>query len=350
MVTSEHIIEIDGSIGGGQVLRTALAVSMAIRTGFHITNIRKKREKDGLMRQHLTCVNACAQICNARVYGAEFRSTEVTFIPDDIKNDNYSFNIGTGGSIALILQAIACPLSLRATKGMEITIKGGTFCPNAPSTAFLKRTLLPCLEAMGYGIDIIEDKAGFYTSGGGIIRMTVSKMTETKPLAITQSIKIKELKAHILNIRLDESIGRRELLVLKNEFPKMEVDIIRQSSASGCGNAIYIIADDSNQRKHVFSTIGMPHLKAETLAYGVCEEVKQFINEAAPCSHHLADQLLVPLTLSKGGRFIMGKPDSHFESCRRIISRFTNKPIEVVPHDNDTFMVEVPALENKNRG
>lgn len=342
--TLNKLIEVDGSIGGGQVLRTALAMSMATQTGFHISNIRKNRNKEGLMRQHLTCVIACKQISDAYVEGSDFRSTELTFIPMKVRSENYSFNIGTGGSIALVLQAITYPLAMNSSGKIEVEIKGGTFCPLAPSTAFLKKTLLPCLKQMGYCLEIIEDRAGFYSVGGGIVRLIINSQLKAQRFELTEKTKLKNLQGHIINIRLDEDIAQRELMVMKKEFPEIETEIVRSCSALGCGNAVFIIASDDRNRKTVFSKIGMPHLKAENLTMDVCCQAKEFLKQDAPCEKHLADQLLVPLSVSAGGCFLMGEPSEHFKSCSRVIEQFTGTPIDCRCIDDGLWHVEVKGL------
>lgn len=342
--TIKKLIDVDGSIGGGQVLRTALAMSMATEIGFHITNIRKNRNKDGLMRQHLTCVNACAQICDASVDGSEFCSTELIFRPKAVKAENYSFNIGTGGSIALVLQAITYPLAKNVFKKVEVEIKGGTLCPQAPSTAFIKKTLLPCLKQMGYCLEIIENQAGFYSIGGGIVRLIISSPLKTKRFELIEKTQNKSLQGHIINIRLGDDIAQRELMVLKKEFPTIKTEIVRNCTALGCGNAVFIIASDDKNRKTVFSKIGMSNLKAEDLTRDLCIQAKDFLHKDVPCEKHLADQLLVPLTLSAGGRFLMGEPSEHFKSCSKVIELFTGIPISCNNIGNGSYMVDVKGI------
>lgn len=167
-MTTDKTIEINGAEGGGQILRAALSMSAALGIPFHIRNIRAKREKAGLKRQHLSAVRAAAAICGAEVTGAELNSTELTFVPNEVKAGAYRFDIGTGGSTVLVLQAIVPALvrSLKTGEKASVTVSGGTYCPFAPAFEFLKETLEPCLKRMGYPVGV-HDAAPRVLSGGG---------------------------------------------------------------------------------------------------------------------------------------------------------------------------------------
>ena len=143
-------ITIDGSQGegGGQILRTSLALSAAYDKPFEMVNIRAKRDKPGLKRQHLTCVRAVAQICGAQVEGDEVGSMRLSFKPGKIKGGTYQFDIGTAGSVMLVAQTVI-PVLLRAEEPSTVTITGGTHVPFAPIWEFFSETYLPELRRMG---------------------------------------------------------------------------------------------------------------------------------------------------------------------------------------------------------
>lgn len=162
------MIIIDGSIGegGGQILRTALALSMVTGQPFRIENIRAGREKPGLLRQHLTAVNAAATICTATVDGAAIGSRELTFTPEKAKPGEYTFSIGSAGSTTLVLQTVL-PALLTADGPSSLTLEGGTHNPHAPPIDFLERTFLPLINRMGPTVTVTLERAGFYPAGGG---------------------------------------------------------------------------------------------------------------------------------------------------------------------------------------
>jgi len=142
------MIEIDGSEGegGGQMLRSALSLSMCTSQPFRMVNIRAKREKPGLMRQHLTAVRAATEVCGAAVIGDEVGSGEITFRPGKVKPGNYSFSIGTAGSCTLVLQTVLPPL-LTASAPSQIRISGGTHNKASPPVDFLQRAYLPLVAS-----------------------------------------------------------------------------------------------------------------------------------------------------------------------------------------------------------
>src|ERR1700722_15265155 len=161
------MIEIDGSFGegGGQVLRTALSLSLVTGQPFRIDNIRAGREKPGLLRQHLTAVLAAAEIGGATVEGATLGSTALTFSPGKVKPGEYRFAVGTAGSGTLVFQTIL-PALMLASAPSRITIEGGTHNHAAPPFDFLARTFVPLVERMGPKIRLQFERYGFYTAGG----------------------------------------------------------------------------------------------------------------------------------------------------------------------------------------
>ena len=166
---------IDGSHGegGGQVLRTALALSLLTRTPFRMENIRAKRKTPGLLRQHLTAVNAAAQVCGGAVEGASVGSAALTFVPGTVRGGDYAFAIGTAGSTMLVLQTILLPLAL-ADAPSTVEIEGGTHNPSAPPHDFMERAFLPLLRRMGVEVELELLRPGFYPAGGGKIRVRIT--------------------------------------------------------------------------------------------------------------------------------------------------------------------------------
>src|SRR6202140_4872670 len=157
------MILIDGSIGegGGQILRTALGLSMVTGQPFRIENIRAGRDKPGLLRQHLTAVNAAAEICGANVEGAAISSRELSFSPGNVKSGEYTFSIGSAGSTTLVLQTVL-PALLAADGPSSLTLEGGTHNPHAPPIDFLEKAFVPLVNRMGPTVHVALERAGFY--------------------------------------------------------------------------------------------------------------------------------------------------------------------------------------------
>src|SRR6476620_518674 len=163
-----EVITIDGSVGegGGQIIRNSLALSLVTGQPFRIVNIRAGRKKPGLLRQHLTAVQAANQIGDAAVDGAEMGSGEVVFRPEGIRAGDYRFAIGTAGSTTLVLQTIL-PALILAGAPSHLTLEGGTHNPLAPPFDFLAQTFLPHLARFGPTVTATLARPGFFPAGGG---------------------------------------------------------------------------------------------------------------------------------------------------------------------------------------
>ncbi len=188
------LLKIDGSTGegGGQIIRTALSLSMLTGIPFEITNIRARRAKPGLMRQHLLCVQASQQISDATVTGAHLGSTAFRFAPNSIQAGDYNFDIGSAGSTSLVLQTLLPALlfaNVDISSKSTVTIKGGTHNPMAPTTDFLQQAFVPALSKLGMQVDIELIQAGFAPIGGGEIRASIMpfmRRADSKPLQLTK--------------------------------------------------------------------------------------------------------------------------------------------------------------------
>lgn len=178
-------IEIDGSKGegGGQILRTALALSAVSGRPFRIHSIRAGRAKPGLMRQHLMCVTAAETICNATVSGAVLSSSSVSFAPSAITHGGRTFSIGTAGSTCLVLQTVLPPLLMSVGRSRIVFI-GGTHNPMAPTADFIARAFLPVLQQMGAVVDTQVVRPGFFPAGGGELVLTIEGGRALKPIEL----------------------------------------------------------------------------------------------------------------------------------------------------------------------
>ncbi len=171
----QTMIELDGAAGegGGQILRSALTLSIITGQAFRIRQIRAGRPKPGLMRQHLVAVQAAAAISGATLSGAELRSQELSFAPTALAGGDYEFAIGTAGSCTLVLQTLI-PALLMAPVPSTVRISGGTHNPMAPPAQFLQRAWCGALARMGARVTIDIVRSGFYPAGGGQLLATVA--------------------------------------------------------------------------------------------------------------------------------------------------------------------------------
>src|SRR6266496_6275324 len=202
------MITIDRSYneGGGQILRTALTLSLATRTPFRIEKIRAGRKRPGLLRQHLTAVEAAGRIGNADVRGAEINSQELTFVPHDIIPGDYHFSIGTAGSTTLVLQTVL-PVLMLASKPSSLTLEGGTHNPFAPPYDFLEKAFVPLLNRLGGRVRTELQTPGFYPAGGGVMKVMIEPPSGLNSLDLTERGQPRGRTARVLIANLPRAIA-----------------------------------------------------------------------------------------------------------------------------------------------
>lgn len=336
------MLHIDGSEGegGGQILRTSLALSMITGTPIRIRNIRAKRSRPGLMRQHLTSVQAAAQVSGAQVEGAAVGSMEITFTPSAVQPGEYSFAIGTAGSTTLIVQTVL-PALLCAAGPSRISLEGGTHNPAAPPFEFLDRAFLPLVRRMGPRVEATLERAGFYPAGGGCLRVSVEPVGTLTGFNLLERGEIRERRATVVLANLPPHIGEREareVAKLTNWEPS-RIEIRRVDSA-GPGNAI-VLELESEALTEVFTAFGEVGVPAETVADKVVREMRRYLAAGVPVGEHLADQLLLPLALAGGGSYRTLLLSLHAKTQVDLIPRFLDVRIEVEDGEDRTCLVRV---------
>jgi len=186
-IREENLIEIDGSYGegGGQILRTALSFSAVLKKPIHVHHIRAKRKNPGLQPQHLMAVESLSRMTEARTKGVKMGSDSITFIPQKILSGEYQFNIGTAGSVTLLLQALLPPVCLSQGRS-QLTLVGGTHVPWSPPFHYLSEVLVPTLDSIGVSVETGIERWGWYPKGGGIIRVEIKPTYELKPVVLCE--------------------------------------------------------------------------------------------------------------------------------------------------------------------
>jgi RNA 3'-terminal phosphate cyclase (ATP) len=295
------MIELDGSTGegGGQILRTALALSMCTGQPISIARIRAKRPKPGLMRQHLTCVHAATAVCGAKVEGAELGSQTLVFEPGAVRAGDYSFNVGTAGSCTLVLQTVL-PALMLAPEPSRVSLSGGTHNPMAPPFHFLERSFAPLLRRLGLSLELELRRHGFYPAGGGEISAHVRPAAAgLTPFDITDRGSLREEYAECLVPALPHSVAVRELAVLGRALGwsagQLRTPSVRQNE--GPGNALMATLAYEHVSE-VITSFGEKGLSAEHVAGALVKEVIAFRASEAALGPHLADQWMLPLALA----------------------------------------------------
>jgi RNA 3'-terminal phosphate cyclase (ATP) len=325
------MVTIDGAEGegGGQVLRTSLALSLITGKPLRMENIRAKRAKPGLLRQHLTAVNASATIGDAIVDGATLGSTSLTFTPRALRAGEYSFAIGTAGSTMLVLQTILLPLAL-AGEMSTVTIEGGTHNPSSPPFDFIDRAFLPLLHRMGADISLTLERPGFYPAGGGKIAVRIAPAKRLARLELEERGELVTRLVRAVVANLPFTIAQREAQTAVEElgWPAECVEAHTLTGSPGPGNAISVIVG-SEHVTDVFTAFGERGVPAEHVAHEAAKQAKRYINSAAAVGEQLADQLLLPLAVGEGGSFTTTPLSSHARTNIDVIRRFVDVRIDV---------------------
>jgi RNA 3'-terminal phosphate cyclase (ATP) len=318
------MIEIDGSAGegGGQILRTALALSMVTGKPFRIDKIRARRPKPGLMRQHLVCVQAAQEVCGAQVEGAALNSTVLTFAPGAVKAGEYRFAIGSAGSCTLVLQTVLPPLLL-ADAASTIELAGGTHNPMAPPFHFLERAFAPLVRRMGADVQLTLKRHGFYPAGGGEMRAVITPATQLKPLTLTERGARVEAYAEALAPGIARSVPARELEIVGAAM-SWSGDQLRHGNTrqnEGPGNALMATLVYENITE-VFTQFGEKSIASEQVVKRLVHELRAYLTTEAPVGPHLADQLMLLNALAGGGEFVTSEVTEHTRTNAQTIARF----------------------------
>jgi RNA 3'-terminal phosphate cyclase (ATP) len=318
------MIELDGSTGegGGQILRSSLALSMITGQPFRIKNIRANRQPAGLRRQHLAAVRAAAIVSNAKVSHAEVGSTELEFFPGAVTGGVYEFNIGTAGSTTLVLQTLI-PALLHAPVPTSVTIVGGTHNPKAPPAQFIERAYCRLLAAMGAQVDVELERFGFYPAGGGVLSATIWPCEKLARLDLVERGALHAAFAEAFVARIPPGVARRELDTVSAALGwtagQLQEHVLKDTD--GPGNALLITIDSANVTE-VFSGIGDKHVRAETVAQGAVMEAERYLKSGAAVGEHLGDQLMLPMALAGGGRYTIDHVSQHAITNAEVIARF----------------------------
>jgi RNA 3'-terminal phosphate cyclase (ATP) len=346
----ESILTIDGSRGegGGQVLRSSLAMSLVTGRPFVIENIRARRKKPGLMRQHLTAVNAAAKVSGAEVTGAAIASSRLEFRPGKVEPGDYTFSVGTAGSTTLVLQTVL-PALLLAERESNLTLEGGTHNPFAPPLDFLTKAYLPLVSQMGpkVAVDSTSVQPGFYPAGGGHFHVRVQTARQLGRLEIMERGEIRARRVTALVANLPRHIGERECRTIAEESGwspgSFLVEMVENSP--GAGNVVLIELEFANLSE-VFVGFGKIGVRAEAVAMGVFEAARGYLAAGVPVGPYLADQLLLPLGIAAhfgtgGGTFRTTALSLHATTHIEILQRFLEIDAKVEQNGRDDVVVRI---------
>ncbi len=339
------MIEIDGAAGegGGQILRTALALSLCTGQPFLLTRIRAGRAKPGLMRQHLTCVLAAAKIGSASVDGAELGSQQLLFEPNAVRAGDYEFAVGTAGSCTLVLQTV-WPALMLADGASRLRLGGGTHNPLAPPFHFIERCYAPLLRRLGADSELALRRYGFYPAGGGEIDVTIHPAAGALvPFDLLERGAVREQFAESVAPGLPRAIAHRELEAFGKAMgwtqEQLRHPVTRQNE--GPGNALLVTLAHEHVTE-VVTRLGERGVTSERVAKDAAVEARAYLDGDGALGPHLADQWALPLALALWKRGQAGDPASAAFTCTELtdhtttncatISRFLPVAFETARH------------------
>ncbi len=333
---------IDGSFGegGGQIIRSSLALSMISGTPIEIHSIRAGRKNGGLRKQHLTSVNAAVEICNAEVTGNVMGSTRITFTPNAIKAGNYSFATGSAGSAFLVFQTIFPALMMQKEES-HLVIQGGTHNLKAPPAEFIEHSFLGTMKKIGVDSSLKLNRYGFYPKGGGEVEITITP-SKLNSADFTKLSPITKIIAEPVVVRKPRTVADSQADEIRGVLPQAEV-ISHFPKAVGPGNSVSVSVIRDNIRQ-VFTGFGKRNCSPEITARVVAQRAQTFSQADIFCDSHLTDQLMIPLLLAGGGKFTCPKPSLHATTNAEVIKVFTGKEILFSEIDSGKWLCEVPSL------
>ena len=334
-------VVLDGSRGegGGQILRTALTLSLLTGRPFRMVKIRANRDKPGLRPQHQKAVEAAAALGGATVTGGGIGAKELTFSPASYAPCDFSIDIGTAGSTGLILQTLHLALALRSEELVRVALTGGTFNPKAPAFPYLQATWRAHLAAFGMPVTLTMSEAGFYPRGGGRLEAHIEPAT---PQAFIQTHRgpLRRLNgvAGVANLRDDiaRRMRNRAIERLEEHGLSVEIELARWPSP-GQGAALYLTAEHEGTVPATFVGLGERGKPSEAVADEAVAELLAFeAVEHAAVDRHAADQILLPLAFAPGrSEFTVSEVTEHLRTNAETIRAFLDRSITIQEPEND---------------
>ncbi|HYB98152.1 MAG TPA: RNA 3'-terminal phosphate cyclase [Candidatus Limnocylindrales bacterium] len=329
------MLVIDGSHGegGGQILRSSLALSLMLGVPFRIERIRARRSKPGLLRQHLTAVRAAAAVGSADVEGAVLGSQTLAFHPRAVAGGSYRFDIGSAGSTTLVLQTVLVPLLL-ASAPSDVEFIGGTHNPHAPPFRFLERTFLPLLSAMGARVHVELVRPGFYPAGGGVLRMRIEPVARLTPIDALERGRQRTACAFAEVAKLPLLIAERELATIEGRtgWPTEHLVAAELTNSISAGNVISIELAYEHVTE-VFTAFGERGVRAEDVAADAVEQMQRYVASDAVACEFLTDQLLLPMAIAGGGGFTAQCASLHATTNADVIEQFLERRVRFEQED-----------------
>lgn len=339
------IVELDGSQGegGGQILRTSLALSLVSGRPFHLANVRARRKPPGLRPQHLMSVQAAAQIGQAKVRGASQGSTDLVFEPGTVVPGTFHFAIGTAGATSLVLHTVYLPLAL-AGGPSRVTIEGGTHVKASPCFHFLDATWRGYLRLIGVEIALTMHRPGFYPRGGGLLQADIKPCSGITGLNYLEFPPVEMVQGISAVSGLPMEIADRQARRARQRLRKLglKVDITEEAWPGGPGTVLTLTLP-TKPVPTLFFGLGERGKPAERVADEAVDQLALYL-EAEPLAmdEHSADQLVLPLVLATGSSaFRVTRLSSHLRTNVDTIHHFLDRPIQLNGAEDGPGLVQI---------
>jgi RNA 3'-terminal phosphate cyclase (ATP) len=343
------MLSIDGSCGegGGQIVRSSLALAAVTGQSVSIHRVRAGRKKPGLMRQHLAAAKAVAKVSRGRLRGAAIGSTCLSFEPQGIVPGEYVFRVSTAGSAVLVLQTVL-PALLTASEPSTLHFEGGTHNPHAPPFDFLEQVYLPLLCRMGPRVSARLERYGFYPAGGGQLTVRVQGASPLAAFDLLERGEIVHRRVRSLVAHLPDHIARRECQEIGSRSGWdpgcFHCETIRD--CSGPGNVV-LVEIGSREVRELFTGFGRKGTPAERVAAEAWSQAEEYLAADVPVGRYLADQLILLFGLAahggKGGRFRTLPLTPHATTHLEILAQFLEVGIEVHTAADGTCTVSMTS-------
>lgn len=337
------MIIIDGSEGegGGQIVRNACALSLVTGQPFRITNVRGKRSKPGLMRQHVTAIEAALAIGGAHAEGIAVGSSDISFTPGRVTPGDYHFAVGTAGSTGLVFQTVLMPLLL-ADGPSRLVLEGGTHNMLAPPFDFIAKSFVPIVDRMGPRISVRLVRHGFYPRGGGRIEVDITPAPLNQIDCVVRGALLSQ-SATAVFASLPFDIADREIKTARkilSDWPE-DAFAVRELPAEQGPGTILLLEAAFEHVTEVVSGFGKLGVSAESLARTSAQRMAGYLATNAVAGPYLADQLLLPFALAGGGSFTTVKPSQHSLTAADIIARFTGRRCVFEARQGESHLVTI---------
>lgn len=341
------MIEIDGSqkSGSGTILRLAIALAAITSKPLHIYNIRQNRSKPGLRPQHLKATLVAAKLCNAELEGAVLNSREIWFRPREILGGDIEVEIGTAGSISMLLMTVL-PICAFAKETVRLRVTGGTDVPYSPTITYLQRVLIPTIKKMGFEVEIKIDRYGYYPKGNGQVTMTTKPKMQLQPIDLGCFGKLESIKGISICTFLEgRNVAERQAKAAHNHlFEKgyaARIQIVNdRSNTLQKGSSITLWGETTTGAILGADSIGELKKSSEAIGRDVSEKLLKELSAMPTVDIHMADMLIPYMALAEGKSTILTRDLSDHLETNIWLSEKILKPKFCVHQINRLFRIE----------